>query len=328
MPNETDNIVQEEEQIDPNEQMWKDFADGVKLKEAANAGVQVGAEPETEEVVDSETEIEVEEKEQEFLIELDDGTKLTAEEVKKGYLRQNDYSRKTKELATEREYIKENKALLDTISQNKEAQEYLIELVRGNVKGKEQKPQPERILAVPDEYANDQFVKRTVEAFNALSTELDELKNIVSGVNTSNQSRELKEKEFQAQSHLYDRLQHGYEWLRGKLGEDKIPTPEEFGNRVQEYFESQGLQPPQAAAYITGPDTEYLIDKLPRIFEKDIGKAKDTDNTGQKSKTQEKKARVLRASGKTTNAGAPTIPRKPDGSVDQDKLLTHIVQGE
>lgn len=102
------------------------------IEETANDEVTEVVEPEApnEEVEDTPTEepaTETEvatEAEDPDLIELSDGTKVTAEELVKGYLRQSDYTRKTQELASERKRVED---LAGVVSKAKPVDEPMVQ---------------------------------------------------------------------------------------------------------------------------------------------------------------------------------------------------------
>lgn len=85
--------------------------------------------PTQKEEVIEEVEEEVEDKPEEKFIEVD-GEKISIDELSKSYLRQSDYTRKTQELAREKEEIKEALAFYNEVKNNPDA----VNSLRDNVK--------------------------------------------------------------------------------------------------------------------------------------------------------------------------------------------------
>ena len=105
------------------------------------------ADPNDEEESDD---TEVEESQVPQSIKLDDGTEITLEEVKKGYLRQSDYTKKAQALAQDRQQVEALKAQITPLEQQtKQALEQAWQIIQANTP---QKPPASLATEDPFEY--------------------------------------------------------------------------------------------------------------------------------------------------------------------------------
>jgi hypothetical protein len=91
---------------------------GLEQQEAGTGEVAVNDQAPAEVPQDSKTETEQ-------LVDLGDGRKLPLEEVRKGYMMQSDYTRKTQELAQQKEDMDRLKADIDRLKYAPQNQEYV-----------------------------------------------------------------------------------------------------------------------------------------------------------------------------------------------------------
>ena len=287
---------------------------GTKLpapEEVAEESVEEPVEEPKEEVVE----------EPEHLFELDDGTKVTLDEAKAGYLRHGSYTQKTQVLADERKKNERYSAII-TRMENDPA---LLRLVTDHMheqQGKQAEKPQTRQLQVPDNYKGDKFVETTVDVLNELQAELAKVKG---GFN--NMQKSSTEATQQAeQKALFDaRLAEGYEYLKGQVGTP--PTPQEYVKRIEDYVKEQGLDPQVVGSYIIGGDPDYLRAKIDGAFKTDIA-ATNTDkvNSGEKErKKRVAKTQTLRVAGKSKTAVSEPLPKGKDGKPDPQAALLRIM---
>jgi hypothetical protein len=248
--------------------------------------------------------------EPEYLFELEDGTKVTAEEAQKGYLRHSDYTKKTQSVAEERKAMEKHQALLDYLSNNPDAVDMLVEKMKG---GQSQtattngQPQANE-LQVPENYKGDQFVEAIVPLVNELRKELAEVR----GVQESNQQTKTNEQRANELNRIRSaRLAESHEWLKGQLGE--APDPKDYVNRIQNYFAEKNMAPEVYDPYLTGPNSEYLHMVVERIYRDDIA-AVNRDKSAEVEKERKKRASQgtsLRTAGKTNQAPPQSLPKDP-----------------
>jgi len=251
---------------------------------------------------------------------LDDGTAVTdPEEAKKGYLRHADYTRKTQELSDKRRNI-------DAIVNYYEAHpEKLTDLVAEMTK----KPEPVKAprqqiqqLVVPDNYKGDQFVETTVGALNQMRMEMAENRD---AVDTIRQTATSERQQAEQERRLQARLMEGYKYLQGKTGDP--PTPEEFGNRIEEYLREQGTTPEAAAVNIIGPDPNYIRAIVDWTFEADITAAQSdkVSSAEEQRRKRTAKSASLRVAGKTQSPQPRDLPKGKDGKTDPHAGLAMIL---
>lgn len=269
---------------------------------------------ESEEVVD----------EPEHLFELDDGTKVTLQEAKDGYLRHSKFTKNSQELAEERKKTERYSAIINKM----ENDETLTKMVIDYMTGAPQAQEPQSTVGkieVPDEYKGQPFIENLVTLTNTLS---DKVTQIEGGVNKMEQSSTDAQRAADNTALLNSRLAEGYEYLKGQVGTP--PTPKEYTERVQKYIEDQGLDPQVVGSYIIGGDPDYLRAKIDGTFKADI-EAHRTDkaNSGEKErKKRVAKTQTLQVASKSKQAAPQPLPKGKDGKADLKAGLIQIQEAQ
>ena len=270
------------------------------------------------------TEDTTEATEPEYVFELEDGTKVTADEAKAGYLRHADYTRKTQDVAEKRKRI-------DAIVQYHEANPDELKKVIDWHSGAGNKPQPQQAapqvrpkLEVPDDYKGQPFIESLVGTVNTLQEQLAATQGTQQQYTEQQKQRE-QAVEMERQYHT--RLTDGYRYLEGKIG--TLPPPQEFEDRIIKHFQAEEIDPQAGASLIIGPDRNYIRTIVDRAFSTEIKTAaqdKANSEAAERKKGQTKKS-TLRTTGKGKAPNTPSVPRTSDGKLDRRKTLHQIIQG-
>jgi hypothetical protein len=289
---------------------------GTKMPEAEEEvaeGEVVEDEQVAEEIVD----------EPEHLFELEDGTKVTEQEAKDGYLRHGSYTKKVQELAEERKRIERFGAIMARMENDPKLMQMNIDYMTGN-----QQAQPQSTVGkveVPDDYKGVPFIENLVTLTNTLSDKVTQLEG---GYNTIQQSS-AEEKQASDRLALFNsKMSEGYEYLKGQVGTP--PTPKEYIARFQKYIEDQGLDPQVVGNYIIGGDPDYLRAKIDGTFKTDIDAYRtDKVNTGEKErKKRVAKTQTLQVAGKSQQAAPQPLPKGKDGKLDTKAALIQIMDAQ
>jgi len=250
--------------------------------------------------------------EPDHLFETEDGTKVTLEDAKAGYLRQADYTKKTQAIAEERKKIEKYSALLAHLDTDPEAVDMLIDRMRG-VKQSPQQQQEAQGLQVPENYKGDPFVEQIVPLVNELRKELAEVKG---GQQTMQQTDAQRQQKAEVDQKFHNRFMEGYKYLEGKIG--TLPTPKEFEERIIEYVKQQE-DPQGVAANIISTDPNYIRAVVDWAYEADIN-ATQSDKVNSAEEERRKrtaKGASLRVAGKTADAPPPKLPKDSRAALAQ-----------
>jgi len=322
MTNEETGQIAEDEVA---EEVAADEGDGFELLDPVTQVLierQRAEAPGTEEEVAEEAEEAVEEvaDEPEYLFELEDGTKVTAEEAEKGYLRRADYTKKSQANAEEKKKMERYNAIIDRMENDEKMLKMNVDYMTG---GKQAQPaqQGTAPMDVPEQYKDDPLVTKLIERNNLMAQRLD----AVEGTANTIQKTTTDEKQRVEHKTSIDRqLAAGYEYLKGQVG--TMPTPQEYTERFQQYMTEQDLDPQVVGAYLLGGDPDYLRAKVDRIFAADIEAHKtDTVNSGEKErKKRVAKTKALHTSGKSKAAAPQALPKGANGKLDLRASLVRI----
>jgi len=318
---ETEQIVEEE----VVEEVAADDGDGFDLLDPVTQVLierQRAEAPGTEEVDNNEVSTESEEvaDEPEYLFELEDGTKITAEEAEKGYLRRSDYTKKSQANSDERKKIERYNDIIDRMENDEKMLKMNIDYMTSGQPPLPEQPEVDK-LKVPEHYGNDPYVIKLTEVVNELKAEQVRLK---SGVNTIQDATTKEKQQLESKTAIDRQLAAGYEYLKGQVG--TMPTPKEYTERFQQYMTEQDLDPQVVGAYLLGGDPDYLRAKVDRIFAADIEAHKtDTVNSGEKErKKRVAKTKALHTSGKSKAAAPQALPKGANGKLDLRASLVRI----
>ena len=289
---------------------------GTKMPEAEEEAVE-------EEVVEDEQVVEEVVDEPEHLFELEDGTKVTLQEAKDGYLRHSKFTKNSQELAEERKDMEQYKSIIAAMKDPQDKGRLLQKAI-DHMTGTQQAQEPQSTVGkieVPDDYKGQPFIENLVKLTNTLS---DKVAQIEGGVNTIQQSSADAQRAADNTALLNSRLAEGYEYLKGQVGTP--PTPKEYTERVQKYIEDQGLDPQVVGSYIIGGDPDYLRAKIDRTFKADIDAHRtDKANSGEKErKKRVAKTQTLQVASKSKQAAPQALPKGKDGKVDLKAGLIQI----
>ena len=297
------------EALDPNMQMLIE-RQGTKLGDD-----EVAEEPTGEEVVEEEV---VEEPG--YAFELEDGTKVTLDEAKAGYLRHGDYTRKTQQVSDDRKKTERYNAIINKMESDPTLTRLVIDYMTGAQQTQVAQPQAQQ-LQVPPGYEKEPAIKLLVDELNATKAELTELRG---GVNTMQQTSTEAQKQAEQKALFDASLAEGYEYLKGQVGTP--PPPKEYVERIEQYVNEQGLDPQVVGNYIISGDPDYLRAKIDGAFKADIDASRqDKVNSGEKErKKRVAKTQTLRVAGKSQTAAPQSLPKGPDGKLDQRAALLQI----
>ena len=322
--NLTDETVEEVvEEVIPDEDIQLDPVMD-RIHEMAGTGPYAEAKEEVEEVVEEAEEVvdnEVEEVEPTngVLFTTDDGTEVTLEEARKGFLRQSDYTRKTQGIAEEKKQIEQNRALLDYIANDPA----LLKKVTDHIGGSREPEKQDPGIQVPDAYKDDDFVKQLVAVVNEVKGDVTKVKG---GYDNITQESQAKQEQSAFTTKLNTRLESAYNGLKGQV--ETPPTTQEFGKAIQAYFVEHNIDPGKGAYEIANSvDPNYLPGIVARIYNSDISKATKTE-TAVVEKNRKKntaKGATLRVAGKSTQTPKPSLPKLPDGKLDRSALVRQMI---
>jgi len=280
--------------------------------------------PAPEAVEDAVEEEQVEESEPLFVLE--DGTKvMTADEAKKGYMLQRDYTKKRQEAVALEKDLQQYGALIDKMKEDPKLTRMVIDYITNNGQPPQTQSQQQgtetKKIEVPDDYKNDPFVTRLAELTNSLSDEVSQLKT---GFNTIHQEKTAVQQRTELDTKINTRIAEAYNELKGQV--ETPPTPQEFMERIAAHFNELGLTPDEAAALITGPDPVYLSAKVERIFAADISKVRSAKTTVAEKERKKRVATTtaLRAGGKSSTIAPQSLPKGKDGKLDIKAALIQI----
>ena len=264
--------------------------------------------------------------EPEHLFELDDGTKVTLQEAKDGYLRHSKFTKNSQELAEERKKTERYSAIINKMENDETLTKMVINYMTGNSQPQAQGSQSTvGKIDVPDDYKGQPFIENLVTLVNTLS---DKVAQTEGGMNTMKQSSVEAQQVANNTPVFNSRMAEGYEYLKGQVGTP--PTPKEYIDRFQKHIEDQGLDPQVVGSYIIGSDPDYLRAKIDRTFKADIDAHRtDKANSGEKErKKRVAKTQTLQVASKSKQAAPQPLPKGKDGKVDLKAGLIQIQEAQ
>lgn len=300
--------------LDPEPDTQKKDSEAVEAEDVKSEGDEEGAkepdnaeedtpdaDPDDEDVTDEE---HPEESRTPASIKLDDGTEITLEEAKKGYLRQSDYTRKAQSLAEERKQIEAFKTQLAPLEQQtKAALEQAWQILQANTP---QKPSAALASEDPFEYQRQY----------AIWADWAEKAQIVHQQHAMLHQRQMQEQQEIQQKRIAEERQKLIEAMpeladpakREKLQKDVLSILPEYGFSEQE---TMGWTDSRAIRLAIDAAKWRMLQKTkPKVMEKAKG-APPVQKPGarpspdqQKAKVHSQKVHKLRQTGRLDDAAA------------------------